>query len=820
MIKLASRIFRRTNWYVTSGFGYRKVNNVLEFHNGTDYGTHKQNWELYAIEPGTVISCGTAGDGAKYIWVNYPRLGKKLLHYHLDHIEVEAGDEVQEGTLLGNAGETGSANGIHLHLGMQPSAANIYEDPHAYDYYYANATMNTDATVYGGPSTTLYAPIGSVFKKGQIQVINKENNFFFIRYWTDKIKLKRGYVDISQVTIDPLISIVDVTKTFKGNNNLVYPQSTLYADTNIATAATIGTILELEGVTEFTPSENNMHFIENGTPEGIKRGYIQGSELIRKEGGLAIAIASSGTNVYYTPSLEHKSGTVGANEYIALHHTGSTVSYIECNTKNGRARGYVSNSSLQLLDTDNVPALPDYTEESCTPAGFLTVYFGPTEKYAVVGSVNQGAVVTRLSSPILNTGDYSFIQYSTMEGTKRGYVFASGLVPVDPVKKVIGMHFERYSKSLEVLEMQDMSDIIANTPEMELIKTITDIRVYGYSLVGLKRLNNKTSTNYHSIEMKDDRAIVSFDTISEFNYSTNLEGASRIQNSFKTSLVNNGGWKIEKMEVDGDDLYDGLVFRLEQGEKFGIEQIKAIGEQWKQNVKDGHNQSLSLRNASNIMTPDNGTEGSMNIRSITVDYEPSNAVKYAKEYAMKRHPDFYKVTKDDGQYGNNCTNFVSQCLWAGYGGWVPDNAAQTRTNITRMFRMVYENGTGWFAGSGGGSASWENAEHLWDYLYKHNKAYGPKGTAYNNNYPYFGLVPGNLTTGNIIQLRTDPDKPETYTHSAIIVEKKGNDDFSQIYLAQNTNDDPSRNMWELIVDYGGNECFVRYVTPIPSTFDS
>ncbi|MDR2736650.1 MAG: hypothetical protein LBB49_03690, partial [Gracilibacteraceae bacterium] len=85
-MKLVSKIFRRTDWYLSSGFGYRTVGGVLEFHSGTDYGTHKQNWNLYAIEQGVITSCGTAVDGAKYIWVNYPRLGKKLLHYHLDRI--------------------------------------------------------------------------------------------------------------------------------------------------------------------------------------------------------------------------------------------------------------------------------------------------------------------------------------------------------------------------------------------------------------------------------------------------------------------------------------------------------------------------------------------------------------------------------------------------------------------------------------------------------------------------------------------------------------------------------------------------------------
>ena len=38
-MKLVSKIFRRTDWYVTGSFGYRTVGGVLEFQSGTDYGT-------------------------------------------------------------------------------------------------------------------------------------------------------------------------------------------------------------------------------------------------------------------------------------------------------------------------------------------------------------------------------------------------------------------------------------------------------------------------------------------------------------------------------------------------------------------------------------------------------------------------------------------------------------------------------------------------------------------------------------------------------------------------------------------------------------
>ncbi len=145
-IKLITKIFKRDDWYVTSPFGsrepiYTKTGVTGSFHNGCDYGTNGQKWEQYALEDGIVIDCGIASDGAKYIWVNYPRINKKILHYHLDSICVKIGQTVYEGLLLGYTGETGMATGIHLHLGMKNSNGGDYEDPHSYNYQYDNVSF-------------------------------------------------------------------------------------------------------------------------------------------------------------------------------------------------------------------------------------------------------------------------------------------------------------------------------------------------------------------------------------------------------------------------------------------------------------------------------------------------------------------------------------------------------------------------------------------------------------------------------------------------------------------------------------------------------
>lgn len=137
MSKISNIIFNGKEHYITSPYGKRTVistsaGQTSSFHSGTDYGTNSKKLAQYAIENGTVLSCGKASDGANYVWVKYPRINKKMLHYHLDSIAVKAGQKVKKGTLLGYTGKTGKATGIHLHLGVKDLTTDSYEDPEAF----------------------------------------------------------------------------------------------------------------------------------------------------------------------------------------------------------------------------------------------------------------------------------------------------------------------------------------------------------------------------------------------------------------------------------------------------------------------------------------------------------------------------------------------------------------------------------------------------------------------------------------------------------------------------------------------------------------
>lgn len=178
-MKLAERIFRRNDYYITSPFGMRihPITKVQTFHYGTDYGTNIQNWEQYALEDGEVIEIKTGkkdNDGSgygNYVKVKYPRIGIQLLHAHLKEVKVEKGQIVNKNTIIGLTGTTGTSTGIHLHLGLQKIGSTTWLDPETYDYKEGSYVMKfkigdeviVNGELYKGSNDT--TPAGKVTNK-------------------------------------------------------------------------------------------------------------------------------------------------------------------------------------------------------------------------------------------------------------------------------------------------------------------------------------------------------------------------------------------------------------------------------------------------------------------------------------------------------------------------------------------------------------------------------------------------------------------------------------------------------------------------------
>lgn len=132
-----------------------------------------------------------------------------------------------------------------------------------------------------------------------------------------------------------------------------------------------------------------------------------------------------------------------------------------------------------------------------------------------------------------------------------------------------------------------------------------------------------------------------------------------------------------------------------------------------------------------------------------MEYRREAALQYAKQWAFGRNPGYYNFE----ELGGDCTNFASQCIYAGSGV------------------MNYTPVTGWYYNSSSDrSPSWTGVQYLYNFLIG-NKSVGPFAAATDAA----GVVPGD-----IVQLGNQ----NGYYHSPVIVAVEG----GRIYVAAHTYD--------------------------------
>ena len=120
-------------------------------------------------------------------------------------------------------------------------------------------------------------------------------------------------------------------------------------------------------------------------------------------------------------------------------------------------------------------------------------------------------------------------------------------------------------------------------------------------------------------------------------------------------------------------------------------------------------------------------------------YQRAKAVAYAHKWAFLRNPAYYNF--DD--LGGDCTNFISQCLFAGAGV------------------MNYTRETGWYYSSASNrAAAWTGVEFLFRFL-TNNRGPGPFAEE---------LPLSHAAAGDVIQLSFDG---AVFSHSLLIVEESG-----------------------------------------------
>jgi hypothetical protein len=125
---------------------------------------------------------------------------------------------------------------------------------------------------------------------------------------------------------------------------------------------------------------------------------------------------------------------------------------------------------------------------------------------------------------------------------------------------------------------------------------------------------------------------------------------------------------------------------------------------------------------------------------LTKEYNRENAVLYARRYAFLQNPLFF----DFEAVGGNCTNFASQCIYAG--------------SCVMNFTPIY----GWYyLSESDRSASWSGVEFLYNFLIS-NTSIGPFGKE---------VAKEEVEIGDIIQLGRMGD----FYHTLVVVGFQDND---------------------------------------------
>lgn len=117
-----------------------------------------------------------------------------------------------------------------------------------------------------------------------------------------------------------------------------------------------------------------------------------------------------------------------------------------------------------------------------------------------------------------------------------------------------------------------------------------------------------------------------------------------------------------------------------------------------------------------------------------VPYRRDSAIQYAARWAFDRNPRFFSF---DGM-GGDCTNFISQCIYAGSG------------------IMNYQRDIGWYYNNARDrAAAWSGVPYLFNFLIR-NQSVGPFASV---------VRPEDVQLGDVIQLGNEDNE---WYHSLLV----------------------------------------------------
>ena len=166
---------------------------------------------------------------------------------------------------------------------------------------------------------------------------------------------------------------------------------------------------------------------------------------------------------------------------------------------------------------------------------------------------------------------------------------------------------------------------------------------------------------------------------------------------------------------------------------------------------------------------------------VTKEFNRDRALEYARRWALSRNPLYYDYTG----IGGNCTNFVSQCVYAG--------------SCTMNYTPVY----GWYYLSAGErTASWTGVEYFYNFM-TGNAGVGPFARE---------ITQEEVAPADVIQLgRVEGG----YYHTLLVVGFEGEDTL----VAAQTDDAFMRPLSTYVYDYARYIKILGVRFEVPDNYD-
>lgn len=295
--------------------------------------------------------------------------------------------------------------------------------------------MVSAQTVYAGPSGNDYATVGSVDSNEQVYILGQQSGWYHIQYHAGSVQ-KSGFVEKSTV-YNLNVNDSDIHEE-QMTGGLRYATQNLSLqscdDTSIST--TLGTVYAGEGLTllyDYGYTGDNgsyrIAYIEISTSTGTKRGYVYNDQLNAPSYNTSVARVTATNPAYSGPDSSYvKLGGAYYNEFVSILAKDNDWVFVEYNTTSGRKRGFMSYSNLYNYNHPGIYNDLPYNQGLKQATQQLTVYGGPNSNNANIGSIFNQEVVSLFGTE----NSYAYIEYSTANGAKRGYVLNSYLTNATP----------------------------------------------------------------------------------------------------------------------------------------------------------------------------------------------------------------------------------------------------------------------------------------------------------------------------------------------------------------------------------------------------